>query len=357
MNTQPVIYLHVGHGKTGSSFLQASLALSTQKLAEQNILYPYHRSFEAAKKGKITSGNMDRSNDLLPFVSQVVEEQSGFGTYVFSNEALFHRMNEDDLSRLASEYQVRVVLFGRDPLEYVVSMYGQAVKRGGFAGGFSEFVETHPASGNMSARVLSFIKDAKAADCDIAFVNYSRSKDKVLQKFETAIGCQPNTLVVPPVKVVNRSMSRAELYFLRHVNKYLDRWGGRLISDPLCNRLPEVASERPFMSSSFLDRFFKKQRPVLEELNTLIPEEEAFDVSFPSDWKSEEEDEVSFSYSKAQIEIIAESLAGQIAKDTPINVEEGDQLRRIARKMRGGESFSDAEADLVLRVVDALEPK
>ena len=51
------IILHIGHGKTGTSYLQSCLALNRQKLLDIGIDYPEDRSFKSAKKGEITSGN------------------------------------------------------------------------------------------------------------------------------------------------------------------------------------------------------------------------------------------------------------------------------------------------------------
>ena len=53
------LYLHIGHSKTGSSFLQASFANSVAALAEQGIGYPLaaRHVTEAAEGWRISSGN------------------------------------------------------------------------------------------------------------------------------------------------------------------------------------------------------------------------------------------------------------------------------------------------------------
>jgi len=52
------LYLHIGHGKTGSSALQSFLALNSNLLENYRIEYPEHASFENAINGKISSGNL-----------------------------------------------------------------------------------------------------------------------------------------------------------------------------------------------------------------------------------------------------------------------------------------------------------
>ena len=51
------VIIHVGHGKTGSSFLQSVFAMNYQKMKEVGICYPEHTSNKIAIEGKITNGN------------------------------------------------------------------------------------------------------------------------------------------------------------------------------------------------------------------------------------------------------------------------------------------------------------
>lgn len=49
--------VHVGHGKTGTSFLQSIFALNKEVLKEHGFHYPEHPSEKKAAKGLISSGN------------------------------------------------------------------------------------------------------------------------------------------------------------------------------------------------------------------------------------------------------------------------------------------------------------
>ena len=51
------LYLHIGHGKTGSSYIQSSLVLSRDALAAQGIAYPPYKTDAAAAAGGMSSGN------------------------------------------------------------------------------------------------------------------------------------------------------------------------------------------------------------------------------------------------------------------------------------------------------------
>ncbi len=62
------LYLHIGHGKTGSSSLQTFLALNKDNLKEYGIFYPEHVSFSNAEKGFITSGNLTLDNNWVKYI-------------------------------------------------------------------------------------------------------------------------------------------------------------------------------------------------------------------------------------------------------------------------------------------------
>lgn len=74
------LWVHVGHGKTGSSFIQSVLATNAPLLKEHGILYPVHDSFESAKKGFISTGN----GELL-----ISDRMSFEATTLFSSEIRF----------------------------------------------------------------------------------------------------------------------------------------------------------------------------------------------------------------------------------------------------------------------------
>lgn len=84
--------LHVGHGKTGSSFLQAALANSPEALAAHGLGYPIDPEVaENARRGGISSGNMAPSARAL----QSALEQGWEGpqdTLLISSESFFYKM-------------------------------------------------------------------------------------------------------------------------------------------------------------------------------------------------------------------------------------------------------------------------
>lgn len=85
------VFLHIGHGKTGTSFVQSFLALNVGVLNSCGIDYPSHRGLAPARKGCLSSGNLGGVNDWREHIINE-SEKSHFEDIIFSNETLFHRI-------------------------------------------------------------------------------------------------------------------------------------------------------------------------------------------------------------------------------------------------------------------------
>ena len=70
------IILHIGHGKTGSSYIQSSLALSVGRLREAGIEYPEVTPLTSAKQGGISSGKLGCPETFVQTVTYVVRRNA-----------------------------------------------------------------------------------------------------------------------------------------------------------------------------------------------------------------------------------------------------------------------------------------
>ena len=132
------VILHVGHGKTGSSYIQSVLALNVPLLNQNGIAYPSHNSFEGASQGFVSSGNGTELS--LPNI-----DAQQYSKVLFSGEHLFSNLlNTVLLSRLAYDYKLTVVLYTRDVVELAVSRWAQAVKRLGVKQDVDSFLMARP---------------------------------------------------------------------------------------------------------------------------------------------------------------------------------------------------------------------
>ena len=58
------LFLHIGHGKTGTSAIQSSLAIASNDLAGQGISYPIQQSLrDRASRLEIPSGNWEPKSE------------------------------------------------------------------------------------------------------------------------------------------------------------------------------------------------------------------------------------------------------------------------------------------------------
>ena len=85
----PPLVLHVGHSKTGSSFIQSALALSAANLSSRGVIYPFFHENVDAAAGKITAGNTQIFR-LADAYMQTVNAHPSAQAVLFSSARLFH---------------------------------------------------------------------------------------------------------------------------------------------------------------------------------------------------------------------------------------------------------------------------
>ena len=90
------LILHIGHGKTASSYLQTLLSLNRELLHAKNIDYPIGRANqeEAAIKGFVNSGNGSAYPGKEERFEKIIQKthKSQYETVVFSFEGFFKRI-------------------------------------------------------------------------------------------------------------------------------------------------------------------------------------------------------------------------------------------------------------------------
>ncbi len=310
--------LHIGHGKTGTSYIQSALALSEKQLSEAGILYPdFTRHFSKARAGRITSGNINPSKQSLYECLGELEDAAQ-QSILFSNEALFGEFRKPDarslLQRLQDAgYMLRVLLFIRDPLEHAVSLYQQSVKRSGTTASLAAYIKLYKAPKEVGQALSLF----DSLGIDRCVVNYSRKKNRLLEVVEQWLNLPSHILATPPVMVVNRSLTAAELELQKIFNQYAGRLSSALLSDPLCNELPHLKSEYPALDKKDLTEFLSRAKEMVVEPNTKLPRDEAYYVPEIEDVVDQfptTNDLSLLCFSKEQIEVIARSLSQSITK-------------------------------------------
>ena len=327
------ILLHVGHGKTGTSFLQSAFANSIDALAAAGISYPLaDKEVERVRKGGISSGNgTPAPGHLRKMVTR------GDETLLLSNEGLFFRLKPhgllDVMRENAPEADFEVLIYVRDPMDHAVSKYQQQVKRGGSTETFEEFLKTY----NHPAVVANFIRWLEAQDIPVHVRNYSRHRSDLLQSFEALLGVSTSVLTPPDVKNVNRSMTNSEIALQIAFNKTMLTAASKFISDPLCEQLPNIRSERPEATPEALDAFLKRMTRLISQhgLDARLGEAERYHIP-PLDEVTARFDapdpERTFSFSRAQLEVLVASVSEEIRTGSSVKAE--NKARRDKREMK-----------------------
>ena len=343
---EKTVILHVGHGKTGSSAIQSYLASNQALLMEYGIYYPLHMSFERARQGKTTSGNL--SAFISPVWSPVVikESESAPCTKVlFSNEGLFPRILDDSspLHAVTKKFNLKIILYVRNPADHAISAYGQAIKRQGERREIDHWISSY----NRPAEVRHFLNICRGLNIPVSIKNYSRTKSLEKGFVRLILDDKAEEFYAKSVKLrsnVNRSLTRSECELQRQFNRYCDRKTSRLIAESLVDNLPDIPSENDQISAPTLQNIRARFQDVIDEINLSLGEGEKLEVHEcipPS-----ENDEI-YCFSKEQLGVLARSVSDAISKER----NDGRLDRRILRRARL--YFSSAKKALKPIVVGA----
>lgn len=260
------VIIHVGHGKTGTSYIQSSLALNRGKLSELGISYPYDLSIERAIQGDTTSGNgaLFQSN-YLPAIEEVDQ-------ILFSSEILFHSLIDDGglslRNCLMDKYEnVKIILFTRDILDMLVSTWGQLVKKMGATIGLNEYIQSR--KDRHHEKVISWINLSKKMGYTLELRNYSKCKNNLLENFYSCLGLselQTTSFTLPRYKIINRSLSNIELESLRIINKSIPD-AGQCISDKLITESRDFSGSNPKITTKSLDIIKLHYKQMINQIN------------------------------------------------------------------------------------------
>jgi len=309
------LVLHIGHGKTGSSFIQSSLALSEERLREVGIEYPELAPvpFDRAQRGLFTSGNLGEAASFVATVTDAARRHPEARRLLFSSEYVFLHIatHGEALAKLQQSFDVTVVLCIREFIAHALTRYGHSVKQEGRTLAFSEYLRAEYRKPESVLRVLRAIEQA---GCQAKVFNYSRHADHLLETFAAAIGVPQDRLLLPPIARVNRSLDANELELARRFNQVLGP-SGLLVGIPLCERLPHHPVGVPRISRRDYDACRASFAPWEAQLNQLLPHSERYCLDEPV--VIEDQDALrhsSFTLSTAQIDVLAQSLGGEILR-------------------------------------------
>jgi hypothetical protein len=278
----PTLYLHIGHGKTGSSWIQSSLQLSHAALKEQGIDYPLGRGVRLNNTETFldTSGNAsDLFETEMEFIAALAANRpSDNRSLLLSSEFIFHGILKEKIAlECALQHgfdRVKVLLFIRDPVGHAVSHWQQMIKSNGL---HRVSLEDHFGLYNKPAGVKVIVDQMNRSEgVALTVLNYSRCKDRLLEAVAGWLEVPVETLVVPAVARVNRSMTPSELLLVQHLERYIPAPIPSRIARDLCTYLPNVETPRLLPSLAVQEALWARLLPVITHINAHIPQEQGY---------------------------------------------------------------------------------
>lgn len=329
------IFIHIGHGKTGSSAIQSFLAKNRDLLLKYGVNYPEHESFGKALENKISSGN----GGLLLTNFKFKENED---KYLLSSESLYGRLKDKEvLAALIKKLPTKPILicYTRDFFDYYISSWGQSIKRGRIV----ESIDEHAIGFKGFLGILvRYIEWADELGYQLVIKNYSKHEDDLIQSF-CSIFLDENSGFFQEadfdVGVVNRSLTHSEYKVQQLFNKFLPYKSSDFISDVLVEKLPLVESEAsPIMESTYnllLSRYIED----IDYINQYIESNEEVGVKVKGMVRPDKEvyEKAQYTFSEEQLKLLVESISNRIIsleeeKESVFNRETAWILRDIANK-------------------------
>jgi len=299
------LFLHVGHGKTGSSFLQSWLAINSRELlSRQGMLYPQicplrRERDERALAGLFSMGNGYVLDPLLEkdcsrhkqrrwwrrLKQQSRLKPEGLNGLVFSYEPWARQLSDCllQLIRLADDLDVEGIelwLLVRDPLDHAISVYGQMVKRHGFTGSVEDWLNIYnfPEVLNQFLEAIGKYPDQITLRVD----HYGRQRSHLLALLQQWLDLDRNALwQEPKIHTVNRSLTSQELNLMRWLNSR-DSFLASFVGERLVNTLPTVNGSLTPPSQEVCEQFLQRWLPEVSAINTLLPLKAHLELKIPS---------------------------------------------------------------------------
>jgi hypothetical protein len=200
MADSPELCLHVGYGKTGSTFLQAWLAYQAKRLGAAGIHYPIPaEGLGDSGNGHLLLEALAEPTALPPWLPAPAS-----GNLLFSREHLARELAADGacerLATWARRWQlgpVKVLLLVRDPQEHCYSLWAQKVKRAGERRSLERFAESYDAI----TMVKRFVGAALMAGFEVQVLDYGRHRRALVPRFYQWLGLEGSLEPLPASEV------------------------------------------------------------------------------------------------------------------------------------------------------------
>jgi len=282
------LFLHIGHGKTGTSAVQSSLAIASGKLLERGINYPIHPSLrDRSSQLEITSGNwapnpeVNLTQELLTLANN---NQSAL-SIILSSESLFWEIPELIENKIGWENHIdlHIILAVREIEEMLSSEYQQRIKRHGDSMPLEQFIRARKFISSHHEKAAEIIDLMSQSGISNTIINYSKHKRDISQIIFKLIGAED---AYPAERmdevIINRSLSRKELEIMITINKlYYNKIPtiSTRISDALIKNQPNIKPQKCKIIQQQLEKVYAKNHSYIETINQHLDQSEQLSTS------------------------------------------------------------------------------
>ena len=273
------LFLHIGHGKTGTSAIQSALAIASDDLSRQGISYPIQQSLrDRASRLEITSGNWEPTSEasLSDQLLGIANNNQNDSTIILSSESLFWLIPDLILDRNKWEncIDIHIILAVREIEEMLSSEYQQRVKRHGDAMPLEQFLRARHFVSSHHAKAAEVIELMSQSNITNTIINYSQHKRDISELIFKIIGAEQ---LYPADQmagaIINRSLSRKELEILITINAlYFSRfpWISTRISDALIKNQPKLEAQQCKIARQQLQKVYETNDAYLQTINAFL---------------------------------------------------------------------------------------
>lgn len=219
-----VIFVHIGTHKTGSTSLQQLCDRAASQLREDGVLYPKAgrpNSHPWAHHILAWSVQQERGFNNLEGWEKVAREirKSGAARVLISSEG-FVRCSVSDIKKikcLLPNAKVKAIVYLRNPVDYVISLYKEKITGKGEARSFKKFSRNKKRMCNYPALIDSWKKGLKEPVIVRSFED--QSEGGLEKDFLQILDVKPNTYSRYIREPANISISTDRIVTIRWINR------------------------------------------------------------------------------------------------------------------------------------------
>lgn len=288
------LYVHAGLPKCGSSALQVFFAKNMDNLLKNNIEYFSIGDIEAGKKGSISSGNgsllsrsmlrkeheayLDRPDLYSSLLDKVINSNKDVG--LLSSE-FFAVLPLDKIKKWKEDLlkigvKLKFIFYARRQDQFLMSSYMQRVKRHGYTGDPSKYIQSEYKKIhflNYFGYFNQYENILGKENLNVSIYESTKQHEKGLvgHFMDIITGKCPDWVQIDPV--VNTSPSPLEIKLILIANKYGPRmkFSDYIIEDSIKAGRSSKFKEHSIVSPEVLNEvmeYFKEQNKLFEEKYT-----------------------------------------------------------------------------------------